>query len=118
MTFPENPFIESRSREAWFLQQAANVLSAPYAQAIRGPLLRHDPIFAVANPASQQDEYDLEIPVVADALCRCDDYKSLREELRRIFALTVGTFEAGTVFRYTKLAQELLKLKDASSSAD
>ena len=117
MNLPENPFIDDRSRDEWFLQQAAKVSSAPYAEAFRRLLLRHDPIFAVANPASQQNEYDMEIPMVADALCRCDDYKSLREELRRIFARTVGTFEAGTVSRYTKLAQELLKITNATPTA-
>ncbi len=116
MNFPEDPGNEGRFTDAWILRESAKGWNTPGAEAIRCLLLREDPIFAVGNPAAQRDEYDLAVPMVAEALGRCGDYKTLRGELRRIFARTVGTFEAGTVFRYTKLAKELVRIRDETTS--
>lgn len=77
---------------------------------VRQLLLKYDPIFAVGNVSKQQDEYDLEIPEVIDALMRCDDFRELRKELMQIFSRTVG-MHAGTRFRYTGLARDLLLLR-------
>ncbi|RMD59725.1 DUF1871 family protein [Candidatus Parcubacteria bacterium] len=82
------------------------------AEGIRQLLLKHDPIFAVTNVAEQRDEYKLEIPQVLAAVMSCQDPKTLRKELRKIFSKTVGTFEAGTRWRYRRLARELLALKE------
>jgi len=78
---------------------------------VRRLLIQHDPVFAVGNPGVQQDEYDLELPKVVTSLRESDDYVTLRRRLRQIFAETVGILEAGTVFRYSKLARDLMKLK-------
>jgi len=78
---------------------------------VRRLLVKHDPIFAVGNPAAQQNEYDLELSKVIHAIGECHDYTSLRRRLRQIFRQSVGFLEAGTVFRYSKLARDLMKLK-------
>ncbi len=73
--------------------------------------MKHDPIFAVVRPADQGDEYNLKLPEVVSALIQSRDYEHLRKGLRRVFAKRVGSFEAGTGFRYTLVAKELLVLK-------
>ena len=78
---------------------------------VRKLLIQHDPIFAIGNPEAQQNEYDLELPKVIEAIKDCDDYTCLRKKLRRIFSKTVGVFSAGTTLRYSKLARDLMKLK-------
>jgi len=45
------------------------------------------------------------------AMCRTNNYKELRKDLRSIFVRTVGWFEAGTIYRYSELAKEPLNQK-------
>ena len=90
--------------------RALSRMTTTQLEEMRRLLIKYDPLLAIGNPKHQQDEYDLEIPMVARATMDCRDYKSLRSELRRIFAKTGGVIGAGTVFRYTKLAKELIRL--------
>jgi hypothetical protein len=86
------------------------ITNALLTDGVRQLLLKYDPIFAVGNVTKQQDEYDLEIPEVIEVLMRCNSFRDLRKELRQIFSRTVG-MHAGTRFRYTGLARDLLLLR-------
>jgi hypothetical protein len=79
---------------------------------IRDTLLDFDPIFAFGNRKFQGSEYDLEIPEILSSLLHADDYRKLRCELQKIFRRRVGLFEAGTKFRYTKLAKKIIGNKE------
>jgi len=85
-----------------------------FQERVRRLLIKHDPLFACVCPPEQHGEYDLELPRVVLALNQSSDYKVLRRELRRIFSESVGVFEAGTVFRYSRLARELLVMKKSA----
>lgn len=84
---------------------------------VRKLLIKHDPLFACSNPSQQGDEYDLELPKVVAELEKCTDYKNLRSKLRAVFKDTVGVFEAGTIFRYSALAKDLMTLKNGFGKA-
>ncbi len=102
---------KSIALKEWLWKQPGTQINSGQREAIRILLIQFDPILAIGNPEGQHDEYDLEIPMVFRAALEHRDYKSLRSALRRVFAETTGTLEAGTVFRHTKLAKELIKLK-------
>ena len=86
--------------------------SPDFEMRVRSAILKYDPVFACIDPANQQDEYDMEMPAIIQAIKNSPDSNHLRKKLRQIFVEKVGFFEAGTKFRYTKLANELLRLEE------
>jgi hypothetical protein len=86
-------------------------------EAVRMLLIKHDPLLAVNSLEHQQDEYDSEIEPVLNAVAESEDWRQLRVRLLKIFRNVSGVFVAGTRFRYSELARELMKLKTGNEAS-
>ena len=75
-------------------------------------LFDHDPVSLIIDPVSQADEYKHEARLILEECSNGNSVDELRLLIAKIFSATCGSLQAGSRFRYTTIAKEIMHAKN------